>query len=227
MTPKKVASSVALASLSKNEFQTCFLASPNKQVYTLSIFEIDAGECRLVLQPPGGRRANPIDLSASWEVSFRDGEGVYQATLSGLVHGQNTLVATLPRDLCFLARRKTIRLSPEGRSPTTVAFSYKGDHLSGFLVDLSPDGIGIQLPEADPNTCSLATDDHIHDTHFELRSCPIAFKSAKIANIAVTDDTLRIGIQFDNPGESELLALNTAINSWHRSQRASFPGCDG
>ena len=178
------------------------------------------------MDPPGGR-ANPISLTASWELSFRDGEGVYQATVDGLDFKENALVATLPSEICFLARRKTIRLSPEGRSPTTVEFSYKGDHISGYLVDLSKDGIAIQLPETDPGNCSLAADDHIADTHFELRSCPIAFKSAKIANIAVTDDTLRIGIQFDNPRKNELDALNLAINSWHRSQRASFPGCPG
>ncbi|MDJ0836669.1 MAG: PilZ domain-containing protein [Acidobacteriota bacterium] len=222
MGPSKVATSKVIAVIEPNR-QHCFLANRRKQVYTLDIVQMEPQKLRLGLSRPAGRR-NPIDTSAEWELSFRDGEGAYHGNVVSLVPVDDRLIwAQLPEEMDFLVRRRSIRLATGGRNPTSVSFDHGKDHLNGFLVDISLEGLGIQIPGHKPSACPLTIEDAVTNARFELRSFPINIASAKVAHISQTDDDWRVGLQFVKPAEDEMTALRDLIHSWHMTQRASGP----
>jgi len=224
MTPKIVNARAVLASLQQDpDFQTCYLANSEKQLYTLDVLHVDAERLRVELRAPAGR-SHPVDPSETWDFTFRTKDGVFQGAVAEIVPKRGSLVFRLQDKLCFLARRKNIRFSPASRSPTMVHFIYEGKELEGTRVDLSLEGIGIQMPR----DTQMRVGHHVREGSFELRSCRMNFHNGRIAHMSFTETHLRVGLVFEGLAEHESEVIQEMFHSWCRSQRPSLSvKCDG
>ena len=224
MNPRSVDTKTVLCALEKDpSFHSCLVANAEKQLYTLEVLRLDAQNLRVELEAPIGR-ANPINLSKTWELRFRDKDGVYQANVVSIAEKDRSLVFTLKNNLCFLARRNNIRFSADSRNPNAIAFNFQGQRYCGILIDFSLDGMGIQVARDVP----LEVGSSVTDAQFELRSCPVQLSRGRIAYLKLVDGFLRAGIQFVEIPADERRAIHLAFDRWHRSQSPSFSmDCDG
>ena len=207
-----------LASLTDDPlFQRCFLANSNKQLYQLDVLSIDPNALRVILKAPNGR-LNPIDPEQPWDLTFRDRQGAYQAPVKKIVVEGGQLIFFLENYLCFLARRKSIRLPVDSRNPIEVFFDYRDERYRALLIDFSLTGIGLQIPE----DLNLTVGKKITRGMFELRSHQIGFTAALIVHVHYTERGSRIGFQFLNLSPLEAEIIQRAFHDWHMSQKPPF-----
>ena len=220
MSPKSVNTHMVLATLKQDpDFIHCYLSNARKQIYSLEVEHIDEVGLSLTLKAPGGR-LNPICPDTHWELTFRDKDGVYQASIKHIETVAQCLVFTLKRKLSFLARRKNIRFAIDSRNPIAVVFKIGEEVVKGSLIDLSLDGLGIHLK----GPLSLNVGDIITQVQFELRSFKIKLVSVPVAHMAYNEGNLRVGVRFDELSHAESKSLRQAINMWYMSQSPSFSG---
>jgi len=213
-----VSSKTVLASLKDDaDFQACFVTNSNKQLYNLPVLFIDPEDLRVEVAAPGGRAA-PIDPNISWDLSFRDKKGAYQAPVRRVLARESSIVFFLESYLFFLARRDKIRLATDSRNPTEIIFTHAGVKHRGFLVDFNLEGIGIFLDR----DVDLEVDGEILNGDFSLRSRKISFNSARIAHLAYTPDGIRVGLQFKELDTVQHARVKEAFDTWILSQKPSF-----
>ena len=199
------------------EFKTCYVANSNKQLYHLNVSFINAVDLCVEVEAPGGR-TTPIDPSMTWDLSFRDKKGCYQAPVRRLLTRENSLVLFLESYLFFLARREKVRLPVESRSPTNIGFSYHGDDRQGFVIDFNLEGVGIQVD----NDISLEVNEIIENGSFELRNRQVEFQTARIAHIAFTEEGQRVGLQFQKMDHNQEETVKQVFDAWFISQNPSL-----
>lgn len=217
-----VSSKTVLASLKDDtDFQACFVTNSSKQLYQLPVRFIDPEDLRVEVSSPAGRAA-PIDANASWDLSFRDKKGAYQAPVRRVLTRESSIVFFLESYLFFLARRDKIRLPADSRNPTEILFSYQGAKHRGFLVDFNLEGIGVFLDQE----VDLEVDGEILNGDFSLRSHKISFNSARIAHLAYTQKGIRVGLQFKEMDDTQLSRVKEAFDTWILSQKTAFPNRD-
>ncbi len=214
-----VSSKTVLASLKNDaDFEACFVTNSNKQLYNLRVVFIDPEDLRVEVEAPGGRAA-PIDSNLSWDLSFRDKKGAYQAPVRRMLARETSIVFFLESYLFFLARRDKIRLPADSRSPTVISFTYQEKKHRGSLVDFNLEGIGIFLDK----DLDLEVDGEICNGKFSMRSHNISFNKARIAHLAYTQDGIRVGLQFKDMDPSQLDRVKEAFDTWILSQRPTIP----
>ena len=220
MKPRRVETHAFLQGLDSECAGDGYLANRHERLYTLEILAIDAAGRRVALALPRAR-SKWVEVEQEWQLRFRDHEGVYQADVTGLAPEEDRIWVSLPDRLTFLARRRSIRLPTGSRSPTEVTF-HAGDHdFRGNLVDLSMDGLGVQMPDHSAEGCPLSVDDPISDVRFVLRDRPITIRAGKVAHLGSTDRHCRLGIELVDPDVDVIETLRAVIDQWHHSQRAS------
>jgi len=199
--------------------ERAFLANSRKQVYALRVREIDPERNRLALAKPSGRR-DTVDPGQPWQVRIRDGEGVYEAEVRHLVPDDTLLWVSLPEHLTFLARRRSLRLSTEGRSPTEISFASDSVRYAGWLVDVSMDGLGIEIAAERSEEWPLAMDGEVHDIVFSFRSKAVRIAKGKIAHASMVADGHRLGIELIDPDSAVLEVLHEMIEGSNQSPRS-------
>ena len=218
MSLATVSSRVVLASLKSDpHFLSCYLSNSDKQLYMLTVKQIDPENLRIDLKPPEGR-VNPIDPNHNWDLSFRDRNGAYRATIRTMTVEDSVVCINLQSYLQFLARRKSIRLPANSRNPITIRFTHQGKPLEGVLADFSLQGVGVFVPSG----CELAIDEIISDGSFSIRNHAVSFSSARIANTAFSGNRLRVGLHFGVLSADQAETITEAFNAWHLSQGPTF-----
>ena len=213
-----LSSSKVLRILKNNpNLRTCHVANSDKQLYTLDIFYIDPEGPMVEVRSPRGR-TSPIDSSVSWDLSFRDKKGAYQARVKRVTAREQSLVFFLDNFLFFLARREIIRLPADSRSPTRVDFLCGDKRHHGFLVDFNPEGLGINVEK----DFDMEVGQEIMQGSFELRSQSVAFNAARIRHTAFTEDGVRLGLQFQDLSEDQRSTMKQVFDKWYVAQRSSF-----
>lgn len=217
MRPEQVPSQEALSGLSSDD--RCWLSNQRKQVYNLKITAVDAAQARLSLERPEGRR-DTLDPTDRWTLSFHVQGRTYQNSDPRIVPMDNVWKVALG-SVCQERRRGAIRLEASGRNPTSVAFDYGSNHFDGLLLDVSMEGLGLQLEAADP--CPVAVDQPIHNARFALRARQIDIPEATVAHITRLQDAWRVGLRFDKPQDAAMSALRQLIADWNESRRSLLP----
>ncbi len=200
-----------------SEFKKCFVANSSKQLYSLEVLYIDPEELRVEVKAPKGRRT-PIDTSMSWDLSFRDKSGAYQAPVKRFLTRDKSLVFFLENYLFFLARREKIRLPTGSRNPTTISFSFDDHRHSGSLVDFNLEGLGIHMK----GDWEPVAGDEIKDGSFKMRSHHVTFNSAQVVHLSFTEEGFRVGLKFTDLSEDQLETIKKTFDAWFHSQNPSF-----
>jgi len=220
MKPRQVETRAFLQGLASELPTEGYLANRHQRIYTLEIREIDARGAWVSLAQPRAR-AKWVEADQDWQLRFRDSEGVYQADVLSLVPDEDHIRVALPDKLTFLARRRSIRLPADSRNPTTVSFRGGDQRFTGHLIDLSMDGLGIEIPGHEPEDCPLSVDDPVSEIRFELRDNAVSIRFGKIAHKVAADQLCRLGIELVDPENEVIETLHAMIDQWHHSQRAS------
>ena len=154
----------------------------------------------------------------TWDLSFRDQKGAYQAPVRRMFSRGHTLVFFLENYILFLARRERIRLPIDSRSPTDIVFTYNNRQWTGKLIDFNLEGLGILVPL----TMGAEVDDPILDGSFQLRSQQVSFQRARVAHTAFLKEGVRVGLQFTQLTSNQEEIVKEVFDAWFLSQKPSF-----
>jgi len=197
---------LAMCQRQKSSFSASF-SDEAKHIYVLDILEANPATLEVRVSAPQGRSA-PMNPDATWELTLWNQRGAYQTRVSKFEARDQSLNVKVHPKTYFMARRKNIRIPADSRNPSPVTFQFQGQRLEGFLVDLSLEGVGIEIEPVQ----GMEVGQFLHKGQSIFKGREIRFETARIVQRAWSKSRLRLGLVFQNLIEDEEETIRTVFN---------------